>query len=397
MVPQVVSDGHKVYVHLSGTFTDTGWVTPKGLLLGDLVIDAGPDVTIVDDNSGSNYTATSSAVDSLTATGAGWTGKAYRGQWIEVLTGPAAGETRQIYDNTTDTITPAVDWSEDPGLADFRIVRPATTWNPGANFGAIDFQTSGPGTVYLQRLYVTGDFASIRGTRASSQIACPGLVINADWAFAMWFQNCTFLWLRDEFIEPTTGALQSATTGPRFGLSCLAGTARVDACEYVTCEGTYAKELVIYGTDISGIHQGSHLERLEIYGARMTLPTGLIKTSAGYATTRIGDSPDVGLTIKSSTIRVGNIVIGDNTTHGIEVIDSTLEFEGITTGTGNSGAGVYAHDGSRVLTDLGSAPTLAGTVGELSFDGSTQKATWATVNTTPQVEATSDLILAKAI
>ena len=88
----------------------------------------------------------------------------------------------------------------------------------------------------------------------------------------------------------------------------------------------------------------------------------------------------------------------DCSTFGIVANNSYISLDGIVTGTGNTVGGLYAHSGSKVFTESGAAPTLTGgaTV-ELSFDGSTQQATWATVNSTPQVEVTTDIILAKAV
>ena len=82
----------------------------------------------------------------------------------------------------------------------------------------------------------------------------------------------------------------------------------------------------------------------------------------------------------------------------MELINSTVYMLGVVVGTGNTTGGLYAHSGAKVFTKSGAAPTLTGgSTIELSFDGTTQQETWANVNTTPQVEVTTDIILAKAV
>jgi hypothetical protein len=67
-------------------------------------------------------------------------------------------------------------------------------------------------------------------------------------------------------------------------------------------------------------------------------------------------------------------------------------------GTGNTGAGVHAKNNSTVLIADGSPPTLTGTVGNLSFDGTTQASTWAAIDGgTPAIETTADLVVAKEV
>jgi len=63
----------------------------------------------------------------------------------------------------------------------------------------------------------------------------------------------------------------------------------------------------------------------------------------------------------------------------------------------SSGAGVYAHSGSVVHIKDGAPPTLTGTVGDLSTDGTTQISTWAAIDAGTPVAVLAEMTLAKEV
>ena len=53
---------------------------------------------------------------------------------------------------------------------------------------------------------------------------------------------------------------------------------------------------------------------------------------------------------------------------------------GVVGGSGNTGAGLRGNSGSNVFITDGSTPTITGTVGDISTDGTTEDATWAEID-----------------
>jgi hypothetical protein len=167
---------------------------------------------------------------------------------------------------------------------------------------------------------------------------------------------------------------------------------------------SYVDKLHVYGSALfpGALDDGSYAKEVVFkdcytYG---TLTAEHIKSDANHRNTVIAGSGGPGLLIDNCQIVIGDrVTIEDNTEAGVEVTNAgILEMQAALGGTGNGTCGVHAHRGAKVFPKSGSAPTITGGVSiELSFDGSTEQADWATVNTTPQVEGTTDQILAKAV
>jgi hypothetical protein len=84
-------------------------------------------------------------------------------------------------------------------------------------------------------------------------------------------------------------------------------------------------------------------------------------------------------------------------THCIESKHSRLWLNGAVSGAGAAGAGVYAHSGSVVHTKAGAPPTITGTVGDLSTDGTTQASTWAAIEAGAPVAVLAEMTMAKKV
>jgi hypothetical protein len=106
---------------------------------------------------------------------------------------------------------------------------------------------------------------------------------------------------------------------------------------------------------------------------------------AGYQPCLIEGATGVGLQLIKSNISIqrGSLEINNCTSHAIESINSLVKFNssgaGSVIGVGNAGAGIYAHSGSVVHIDPANPPTITGTVGDISVDGTSQISTWAGV------------------
>jgi hypothetical protein len=80
-----------------------------------------------------------------------------------------------------------------------------------------------------------------------------------------------------------------------------------------------------------------------------------------------------GLILEMSRIIIGAYVdVSNNAQHGIVVRNgSTLRFSGLVSGTANTGYGVLVNDGSKVILDSISYPTITGTLGDVAIAGLT--------------------------
>jgi hypothetical protein len=71
---------------------------------------------------------------------------------------------------------------------------------------------------------------------------------------------------------------------------------------------------------------------------------------------------------------------------------------GAVTGSGNTGAGVYAHSGSTVIIKNGSAPTLTGTVGNLAISSAAaEESTWANIDAGNIISIANEMTMAKEV
>jgi hypothetical protein len=123
----------------------------------------------------------------------------------------------------------------------------------------------------------------------------------------------------------------------------------------------------------------------------------LFPDSSGYATVSIDSSSGVGLLIKDSFVNIKDGSVSDNASHGIEVLNSRVLLESVG-GSGNGGAGVYAHSGSIVHITDGSPPTLTGTVGDLAVsDPAVEESTWAAIDGGDPVQIAAESTVVKEV
>jgi hypothetical protein len=122
---------------------------------------------------------------------------------------------------------------------------------------------------------------------------------------------------------------------------------------------------------------------------------GVWQNTAGHAPTSIDSVTGVGLTAIGSQLLLGNMAISNCTSHAISLKASTATISAALEGTGNTGAGILAQQGSHVRYPVGTPPTITGTVGDLSVDGTTQVSTWAAITAGTPVADTSEMVTAK--
>lgn len=391
---------HLTVVNLRGTFEDIGVIQFRRHINegGKIIIDGGDELTEVV----AEITSDINSASSIGLTTAGWTADAYAGYWVEITSGALIGQKRLIQENSTTIITPQRNFSADPGAgAKFRIVRPATTIQ-GSNNNVLDFTihgspANGTDLFAIQRLYLTGSAPYIKFDNCSATAIAAGIVNNSTRSTGAFNITGGHGRLVYTLLDPADGSYFAST-------AIYAGPSQINASGNITIAdasqatlGLFARKLNVNGSLI-----------LMAYGTRVkgqcTLFTPVVRqdydsisSTSGFAATKIDGSSGIGLQVVGGHLRIKDPVISNNGSHGIEVTDgATLKMTGAVGGTGNTTTGCYCHNGSRVLINSGAVPTITTGSVELSFDGSTQKAAWATVASTPQVESTTDLLLAKA-
>lgn len=390
LVPDVIPTGIWVFVHLSGVFAETAaFNMPAAGGGGNLLVDGGTDRTAVDANV---YTATSTATTHLTDVGAPFTADQYVNLEVEILTGAAAGEHRAVQSNSTTAITPMKNFSVDPGVgATFRFVRPATTLN-------CVFKINGPWNVVIQNLYWAD--------KAMKVIAVPCWV-NISHCIIEALETVT---IRDSFGFSLTNATYSAVDGSYIsggtaGYALLfrnvgssLSISNIDCGSFKGVGCSKAKFSRIWFQSY-GFGYGSRIRGVGSYVTGCVSSTyGFLVNSSGYATTKVNPATGVGIVFKGCDLEIDSGDVSDCGSHGLEIQHSRIDFQGALAGTGNGGAGVYAHLGSALVIKNGTPPTITGAAGDLAVSNpAAQESTWAAIDGGAPVAVLAEMTMAKEI
>lgn len=387
-------------IHLTGTFGAES-IAYISRYVGDnivLIIDGGTALTTVADNSGSPWTADIHSTSTLGLTTAGWTADAYTGYILELVSGYTA-QTRLITQNTADTIYPSRNFSADPGLAQFRISKPSTILNTG---NTIYLNNSGPGILVIQNLSISS--GAIQTANSSGQTYYSHLISDSTAAHSIGMLRSMFNSISSARYNVTTFTKESGNTYSNVAVSVRNSSSDLYFINMQSCGASqsFANNLYAQGINNFAVSGGRYYQ-MKLDGIADCVNANNsgyhLLNATGYYNLKIGNASKAnGILINSSTIRVKSTVdISNNTSHGIVLNKSFLHLDGGVTGTGNGGAGVYAHSGSVVHVKHGAVPTITGTVGNLSFDGTTEASTWAAIDGGTPATSTAEMSLAKEV
>jgi len=403
---------HNVCVHLAGIFAEPAAFSFFRMIEDGaiLLIDGGLGTTVIADDGGNPWAADIHSTSTLGLSTAGWAPDQYAGYWLQLEDGPAAGQTRTIKSHTATTIIPIRNFSIDPGTAHFRIVRPATTISSSTAYSYLTFSNhGGPAYVartqrlHIQNLYISG--SNVYWTIESADSPSMSAIVNdgsGGWGW-MSFARCRYPRALHWDINPSTFADQLTPAFPAKGLSFRA----TDYFSMLDCysggvAGLYSTPTVnITRTSMQsgGIGQGSRINSLLVEGSLNAYSaTANVTNYSTYTTTMIGGGA-VGITLKDSSLSIGaGVDLSGSSSHAIEVNHSRLHLMGAVTGTGNGGAGVYAHSGSVVHIKHSAPPTLTGTVGDLAVSNpAAQESTWAAIDGGTPVGVAAEMTMAKEV
>ncbi|MFA5049017.1 MAG: hypothetical protein WC516_08390 [Patescibacteria group bacterium] len=393
---------HSCYVILSGIFLNNTLSVYKHLN-ANIYIDGGINYDIVADNSGSPYIADIHSSTSLGLSTLGWINNIYRGYWIEILTGPCTGETRLIHSHTSTTITPVRNWSSDPGLAQFRIVRPRTTID-SSSLTYISFTSlSGIYHFTLQNLYLSG-FTNLflYGSKLNSFHILTHIISNVNSLSAISSNSESGLSIQGNKYNSITWVNESANTFSNAGVSVINNNSAM-ICQLgsnISIRSSFINKLEFRNfPQYFVIQQGSSIKTLVAYGINyIDSSSNSISNTIGYATTKFGGST-IGILLYNSILRIGEGVdISDCSSHGIECNHSFLHLNGVVVGNNNTGAGVYAYNGSIINIKNGNPPTLTGIIGDISISNPViAEGTWVEVDNGIPLSISNEMTLVKEI
>jgi hypothetical protein len=358
LVPDVVK--HNTTVHLSGTFVEYGYPNLSTSVKSGirLLIDGGDDLTAV----AGPWMADTSSVSTIGSSGLSLTPDEHTGYWIEIIDGAAAGERRTIksHDGTTFTVTLA--FSVDPGSVQFRVVKPTTALQgDNAWWNSTAFNCKGQG-VWIQRLRLTGVDGQLW---LADRVTMSNVICENSFGDPMWVQQGTQVELSNFSLVPTTWGYDNVIN--RAGVSFTNSSnlltlkhSRFDVRSAVIQKVSIDNCTMTAGTCFSA---GTRI--------RSTVTISGMKDYTGYLLSATVIDGGATVSIKDSAVGISGGSISDQTGHGITLNNSILRFGAAVAGTGNGGAGVYMSNRSSVIITSGTPPTLTGTAGNCSLDGST--------------------------
>lgn len=372
LVPEFVSQD--VVINLSGTFVAEG--TNVNLnCYGDgskfVMIDGGSSTEVV----AGPWTADISSASTIGNSGLSLTPDQYQGYWIEVTSGSLSGYRAHIYEHSATTFTFGIDIGN-AGAATFQVVRPSTIISDSGGFNIIRPRAYGDVNMIWQRLRFTGSNTRLLGSGSCITFAMNGIVW--DGAGLIQLDNFPQIALGYGFIR-TTSAPSVVDTSQKLGFSQQSGSAQMILNNVFTANpqcaqihdlaATSSKRLFFYTTRFSG--SGGGCELTSCKGDFRTL-------SSAYRDCKSEDFP---IDVERCNFRFRSTMdLSNSSSHAIIAERSSLSIEAAITGTGNAGAGLYIHSMSKATIADGSPPTVTGTVGDISFDGTTSASTWATVD-----------------
>lgn len=384
-LPYVIN--HNLVIHCRGALNGNWSLT---LAIGEawqptIILDGGADQTeVVADDTGSPWTADIATTLTIGKTGAGWTTDQFMGLWVEILSGPYAGYTRQIQGNTADTLTVTLKWAGAPSGAQFRIIQPSTVIN-----GSTNIDVTGVGSFLIQNLrWAPNEGPYLSGT-VNYQIS--KTIFDAAWGVYpnTLCQISTVTYSTDA----DTFAFLYGLSFPNMGLTILgdlnAPQCRINAYSMIV-SGFYFVQRPI----VCAVNGGSRIGNMFVDGA--VGQDAYVGSASNYSTTRLGgnSSYDYGLFLSAQTFFYLNVCdISGCSGPALELNQGARVRMGSVSGSGN-GKACYPHDIASIT--LYAQPTLSGTVDGVTLDGSTTAATWASIWAgTPLVDANRGVLVRK--
>lgn len=303
-------------------------------------------------------TATSGTVNTLTLTGAAWTADDFVGKFCKIISGTGAGQHFIIASNTTDTLRFAARMSPAPDATSvFEITEPKTLITSNGIFSSGIYVSGGFGFTYVYDFHVEGTTYGVNQLWTNGTLSLARVTVkNSYYNFvAQEAKKCAWNQI---------GSLGSTSYGITFLVVEFAGNPSYEkgwlainagagadgiyfsACKFGGCQGIYVK-----GCGNNGINIDNSVVSLYYI---------------------VADNNLDGIWASRSKSILYNVSCNNNTKRGISSdYGSRIDLQNTVTGSGNGEWGVNAGVGVGGLVALTSLPTITGTLGDATVDGTT--------------------------
>lgn len=318
----------------------------------------------------SSGTATGGGTRTLTDSGATWTTDDLVGRFLNITSGPGAGQILLIAANDATNIY----------LADPCSPLPAS----GSVYTIQDLATVI--NVASPRVTATGVFSAtgIYAFRNLGFIDLRDLKITAG-TYGYAGQNNTLSGLRRVVCQGVGyGVLEQNTTKISFNqvgaITCsVSGITLANLADAINAHRGWLAKSCGVGIDIQHCI-GSSL--IGVY-SRNSTSQGLqltgIATGSRFSNTLI-DTAAIGVQLRHATIDFDSTEVKNCSSTPFQLVDSRLRFETALVGSGNTGWGLNVKGSGNVVELVGMDPTISGASGEVTVDGTTDF-TWAALDT----------------
>jgi len=307
-------------------------------------------------------TASSGSVNSLTLTGAGWTPDDFVGKFCKIVSGQGAGQHFIIATNTADTLTFAARMSPAPNNTSvFEITEPTTRLTTNGGFYSGVYNTGCTGYFYVYDFHIEGPSYGVVQLGTPSSLSLARVTAKGCYYGFVGQDSYKAAWNQIGAINSGWGGILYLNMGMAGNTGYEKGWLSVNAaqegiwvsgCKVGGCQGVYSK-----GSGNNGIY--------------------LIESNATYYYAVLDDNLD-GLWCSASRAFMYHCSASNNTKRGIgSDYGGRVDASGSLVGSGNGEWGVHAGVGVGGLVTLTMLPTITGTNGDCTVNGSDALA-WAT-------------------
>jgi len=309
-------------------------------------------------------TATSGSADTLTLTGAGWTTDDFVGKFCKIVSGTGAGQHFIVASNTTDTLRFAARMSPAPNATSiFEITEPKTLITTNGPFTSGIYVSGGFGFTYVYDFHVEGPTYGVNQLWTNGTLSLARVTV----------KNGVYNFVAQEAKKSAwnqIGSLGSTSYGITFLVVEFAGNPAYEKGWLAINAGAGADGLYFSGCKYGGC-QGIYIKGCGNNGIN-------IDNSVVSLYYIVADNNLDGIWTSRANALLYNVSVNNNTQRGISSnYGSRIDLQNTISGSGNGEWGVHAGVGVGGLVALTSLPTITGTLGDATVDGSTALV-WAT-------------------
>ena len=316
-------------------------------------------------------TATGGAAKSLTLAAAGWTADDFQGKFCRIISGTGAGQHFIIATNTTDTLTFAAPMSPAPDATSvFEITEPVTRLTtPESSFYAGVYVTGCIGiSITVEDFHIVGNAGL--GLYYGLVQAWTQSNLNV---YRVTVETCYYSFSGQESLKASwrqVGSLGSFYHGFAMLAVQFFGNLGFEKGWLALNAGGGFDGVWISDCGTGGIN-GVYVDGCGNNGI------GFYNTQGGFQNVVANNNAD-GVWVSGSKLSINNLEAGGNSGRGVgSTFGGRVDLSGSISGSGNGTWGVDMSPGVGGLATLTSLPTITGTNGDATVDG-TNVLVWAT-------------------